>query len=68
MAVRKMRHVGEASTPHAAPLQPENLRSAFELSEVGFRLHPYQIRRGVHRYRSIEAAQDPDGLGASPKS
>lgn len=64
MPVRKMRHVAEASAPHAAPLRPENLRSAFELSEVAFRLHRYQIRRGVHRYRSIEDAQDADGLRA----
>ncbi len=57
MPVRKFRDISEATTPVAAPLRPENLRSAFELSETALRLHPVERLRGVRRYRSIEEAR-----------
>lgn len=65
MPVRKMRHVAEATSANAAPLQAENLRSAFELSELCLRLHRRDTLPGVRRYRSIEAARDQDATRAA---
>lgn len=65
MPVQKMRHIAEADAPRAAPLQAENLRSAFELSETCFRLRPGDRLRSVRRYRSI--AEVPERGEASSR-
>ncbi len=57
MPVRKFRDITEVSLPPLAPLDGENLRVAFQLSELCRRLHPWTAPRGVFRNVSIEQAQ-----------
>lgn len=56
MPVQRIRDIAEATAPVAEPLRPENLRAAFELSELCLRLHPRTLARGVRRYASIADA------------
>jgi hypothetical protein len=54
MPVRKDRSVEEM--PDATcrkPLDPDNLRIAFELSAAAVHLSPRRFSPGVHRYRSV---------------
>lgn len=60
MPVRKMRDIAEATAPLAPPLRAENLRIAFELSELSLRMRPHDTPRGVRRYSSIGDAQTRD--------
>lgn len=57
MTVRKYRSVVEmpGARPRA-PLDPENIRIACELSELAFALHPWRVEPGVHKFRSQEQA------------
>ena len=64
MSIRKMRDISEATAPRAEPLDPENLRVAFELSITALRLHPRDRVRGVHRCRSIHEANEAKRDGA----
>lgn len=57
MPVRKFRSVD--AMPAAAlcpPLEPANIELACRLSDLADGLHPRRFPRGVHRYRSVEAA------------
>ena len=55
--IQKFRSVEEM--PPVAPrrpLDPENLRIAFELSELAFALRPWKFEPGVYKFRSVEEA------------
>ncbi len=53
MTVRKYRSVGDMpGVPPRDPLDPENLRIACELSELGLALHEWRIEPGVRKFRS----------------
>lgn len=57
MPVRKFRSV--EAMPAAAlcpPLEPANIALACRLSDLAGGLRPRRFPRGVHRYRSVEAA------------
>lgn len=57
MPVRKFRSVN--AMPAAAlcpPLESANIALACRLSDLADGLHPRRFPRGVHRYRSVEAA------------
>jgi hypothetical protein len=56
MAVFKLRDIGEAAPITLISKQGENLRWAFELSDLCFRLARRPGLRGIRRYRSIEEA------------
>jgi hypothetical protein len=57
MTVRKYRSVEEMpGVEPREPLDPENLRIAFELSELAYHLHPWRFEPGVYKFRSIEEA------------
>jgi hypothetical protein len=57
MPVRKFRSVEDMeSPPWGKPLDPRNLRLACDLSALATRLRPRRFPRGLHRYRSVEAA------------
>lgn len=57
MPVRKFRSVDAmpAAAP-CAPLDPANIALACRLSDLAGGLRPRRFPRGVHRYRSVEAA------------
>ena len=57
MAVEKLRDISEATTPFLPPLRPENLRSAFALSETARRFARLTWTPGIHRFRSLQDAQ-----------
>ncbi|MGH8886772.1 MAG: hypothetical protein ACRDYX_16690 [Egibacteraceae bacterium] len=57
MSLRKLRHIGEAERPPAAPLDGDNLRAAFALCELCRRLRPWTPPRGIHRNTSLAEAQ-----------
>lgn len=53
MGVRKFRSVADMpGPPPRPPLEPENLRIAFELMELTARLNPVRRPRGVRKFRS----------------
>lgn len=53
MTVRKYRSVADMpGVPPRAPLDPDNLRIACELSELGAALHEWRIEPGVRKFRS----------------
>ena len=53
MPVRKYRSVADMpGVRPLRPLDPENLRIACELSELAFKLHPWQFEPGVRKFRS----------------
>ena len=59
MPVHKYRSVAEM--PRAgvyAPLDPENLRRACELSTLALRLSPRRFPAGVRRYRSVTESDE----------
>ena len=57
MPVRKYRTVEEMpSSLWRAPLDPENIKLACDLSVLALRLRPRHFRPGVHKYRSVEEA------------
>ena len=57
MPVRKFKSV-DAMPPAAIcpPLEPANIALACRLSDLAGGLRPRRFPRGVHRYRSVEAA------------
>jgi hypothetical protein len=58
MPVRKFRSVAEMpSAAMRATLDPDNLRLACDLSEVGVRLAPRRFPPGLHRFSSVVAAR-----------
>lgn len=55
MSVRKFRSVYDMPGPPVLrPLDPDNLRIACELTELAFGLHPWRLKSGVHKFRSVE--------------
>lgn len=57
MPVFKYRSIEEVPEPVLGrPLDPRNLRLACDLSAAAVRLAPRRFPRGVHRYRSVAAA------------
>lgn len=57
MPVRKYRSVTQMPGVSPLPrLDPENLRTACELSELAFALRPWKLEPGVHKFRSAEEA------------
>lgn len=57
MPVRKYRSVEVMpSSLRRAPLDPENIKLACDLSVLALRLRPRRFRPGVHKYRSVEEA------------
>ncbi len=53
MSVKKFRSVAQMPSPPARrPLDPENLRIAFELSKLAQRLHARRFEPGVRKLRS----------------
>lgn len=57
MPVRKYRSVAEMPDAQPrAPLDPDNVRVACELSELAFALHPWKLEPGVTKFQSVEAA------------
>lgn len=58
MPVWKARQISDLPEPRATPLDPGNLRSAFDISEAALKMRARAPRRGVRRYRSIEEANE----------
>ncbi len=59
MPVRKYRSVADMpGVRPLPPLDPDNLRVAFELSELARALHPWQFEPGVRKFRSLEEASE----------
>lgn len=57
VGVRKFRSVAEMpGPPPRPPLEPQNLRIAFELMELTERLHLSRRRPGVRKFRSWDEA------------
>jgi len=57
MPVRKFRSVEEIpAPPPRQPLDPENLRIVLELCRLVYRLRPWHFPPGVHKHRSLDAA------------
>lgn len=55
MTVRKYRSVEEMPDVRPlTPLDPENLRIAFELSELAYGLRPWRREPGVRKFRTVE--------------
>lgn len=52
MPISKYRSIEELGPPPSSESPADNLRSAFELLELCYRLHPWPVHRGVRRYRS----------------
>lgn len=44
------------SQPPLVPLDPANLKLAFDLMELATRLHPMRREPGVRKFRSVEDA------------
>ncbi|MPZ29188.1 MAG: hypothetical protein GEV12_23045 [Micromonosporaceae bacterium] len=55
MPVSKYRSIAEVGRPPASDSPAENLQAAFDLMELCRRLRPWQVQRGVRRYRSVDA-------------
>ena len=58
MGVRKFRSIEEAKQRASKRLEGANLRSAVELSELCLHLSRVRPPQGVHRFTSIEQAQE----------
>jgi hypothetical protein len=57
MPIRKFRSVEEMpDAPAAPPLRAENLKAAFDLSELARRLRPWRLPPGVRKFRSVAEA------------
>jgi hypothetical protein len=57
MTVRKYRSAAEMPDVRPrTPLDPENIRIACDLSELGFALRPLRLEPGVRKFRSQDAA------------
>lgn len=55
MPIRKYRSVEEMKgLDPLPPLDPNNLRIAFELSRLAYELHPWELVPGVRKFRSLE--------------
>lgn len=63
MPVRRFRSIRETPSPRPAASPTENLRAALELIELCHRLHPIRPHRGVRRYRTVGASQEPPKPG-----
>lgn len=62
MPVRKFRSIEDMPGPPALPpLAPDNLREAFSMMDLAYRLFPWSYPPGVHKYRSIDAANAARG-------
>jgi len=58
MAVRKFRSVADMpGPPPRPPLQEENLRLAFGLMALTYRLHPARRAAGVRKFASYDDAK-----------
>jgi hypothetical protein len=70
MPVSKYRDITQLPPPPVSDSPTENLRTAFELMEFCWRLHPWQAHRGVRRYRSVDAPPEPVSIafGVGPDS
>lgn len=54
MPVRKFRSVADMpGPPPGPPLDPDNLRRAFDLMDFGYRLYPMPYVPGVRKFRSV---------------
>ena len=61
MGVRKFRSVADMpGPPPRPPLDPENLRLAFELMDLAHRLHPSHRPPGVRKFHSYDEAHRSD--------
>lgn len=60
MPVRRFRTIDEAPEMTASALDPQNLRVAFDLSDLCLRLAPVSPATGVRRFRSIADARGAD--------
>lgn len=57
MPIRKFHTAEEIPTPPPLrPLDPDNLRVVMELCRFVYRLRPWRFPPGVHKSRSLEAA------------
>lgn len=59
MPVIRYRSIADVEPPRSSESPTENLRVAFDLMELCRRLHPWPVRRGVQRFRSVAAMQVP---------
>ena len=57
MPIRKYRSVADMpGPPPLPPLDPNNLKLAFDLMELSARLHPMRREPRVRKFRSVEEA------------
>jgi len=57
MPVRKYRSVTEMpGVRPLPPLDPRNIQTACELTELAYGLHPWRFEPGVRKFRSVEEA------------
>lgn len=57
MPVRKFRSVADMpGPPPLRPLEPDNLRRAVEMMDLGARLYPLTRQPGVRKFRSLDEA------------
>ena len=57
MPVRKFRSVADMpGPPPLRPLDPDNLRRAVEMLDLGARLFRMELRPGVRKFRSLDEA------------
>jgi hypothetical protein len=59
MTVIKVRDVADLRPPASASSAEANLRAAFELVELCYRLRPWHVRRGVERLPDRPTATRP---------
>lgn len=59
MPVKKYRSITDLGPPPASDSPAENLRAAFDLMELCYRLRRWPVHRGVRRYRSVDAPPEP---------
>jgi hypothetical protein len=63
MPIRKYRSVEEMQGPAPLPpLDPENLRIAFQLSRLAYELHPWELVPGVRKFRTLDEKNRHDRL------
>jgi hypothetical protein len=55
MAVQKYRDISEVGAPDLNGSPAENLRAVFDLIALCAWLGPYDLRRGLRRYRSLNS-------------
>lgn len=61
MPVSKYRSITDLGPPPVSSSPAQNLRTAFDLMELCYRLHPWPVHRGVRRYRSVDGPPEPAG-------